>query len=147
MEIMKIYKIKYYWYEGEMETNYVAKAVTEEQFEKDIIKAKDFAKSLLGIKIKGFKPYLGKGYSVECLPEYYEQIIWYLIKKLGYIKCEIDNYITYVVDDEVDYREKIIIIKRESLIKDTQINKAEYRGKKKKNYLLPLREQCEVHPK
>ena len=108
--IYNIFKIKYVWYEGDERTSYLAKAVTEEQFEKDILKARDFARSLLGKVIKDLKPYLGKGYSVECLPEFYQQIIWYLTEKLGYLECEIDDYITYFVED--DYTSKIDIRKQ-----------------------------------
>jgi len=107
--IYNIFKIKYVWYEGDNRTSYLAKQVNEKQFEKDILKARDFARSLIGKKVKGFD-YLGKGYSVECLPEYFEQIIWYMIEKLGYLECDIDKWVAYFVED--DYSDEITIRKR-----------------------------------
>jgi len=98
---MKIFKIQYDWYEGEHEETLLGKNVSSEEFEKDLIKAKEFAESLIGKEIKEGK-YLGKGYRVSCLPEYYEQIIWFLITKLDYIVCEYNNNIKYVVDDDQD---------------------------------------------
>ena len=39
---------------------------------------------------------------MDCLPEYYEQIIWFLIEKLGYIESYFDEDISYNVDDSPD---------------------------------------------
>jgi len=95
---MKVFKIEYSWYEGEHGETLLGKNIEREEFEKDMAKAKKFAESLIGKEIKG-REYLGKGYRVECLPEYYEQIIWFLTGKLGYIECYFDDDITYQVDD------------------------------------------------
>lgn len=73
-KIFRIFKIEYNWYEGEHGEIFLGKYVEKEKFEKDLTKAKQFAKSLIGKKVK-HQNYLGKGYSVECLPEYYQQII------------------------------------------------------------------------
>jgi len=116
-----IFKIRYEWYEDDADTSYLAKAVNEKQFEKDVTKARDFARSLLGKKIKDLKPYLGKGYSVECLPEFYMQIIWYLIEKLGYLECNIDKWTAYFVED--DYSDKITIRKRTEEYKFKEVGK------------------------
>lgn len=92
-----IFKIEYNWCEGEHEETFMEKDVDKDQFERDLIKAKEFAESLMGKEVKD--NYLGKGYSVECLPEYYEQIIWFLTNKMGYIECYFDDNISYHVDD------------------------------------------------
>lgn len=98
---MRIFKIEYQWYEGDYSETLLGKDVSAEEFEKDLIKAKEFAESLIGKNInKG--EYLGKGYKVECLPEFYEQIIWFLITKLGYIDCDYDTDVKYAVDDNSD---------------------------------------------
>ncbi len=98
---MNIFKIEYHWHEGEYEDTLLGKNVEREEFEKDIINAKEFAESLIGKKIEEGE-YLGKGYRIDCLPEYYEQIIWFLTEKLGYIICHIDEDIDYTVDDFSD---------------------------------------------
>ena len=72
--------------------------IDKKKFEKDLIDAKKFAISLIGNEIKN-KDYLGKGYSIECLPEFYEQIIWFLINKKGYIECYFDENTKYNIDD------------------------------------------------
>ena len=95
---MNIFKIEYDWYEGEHSETLLVKNVKREEFEKDIINAKEFAESLIGKEIKEGE-YLGKGYRVDCLPEYYEQILWFLTKRLGYIECDYNEDITYNVDD------------------------------------------------
>ncbi len=98
MNELNIFKIEYDWCEGEHEETLLGKNVEREEFEKDTIKAKKFAESLIGTKIKKGN-YLGKGYCVQCLPEYYEQIIWFLTKKLKYVVCNFDSDIRYNVDD------------------------------------------------
>ena len=127
--IYNIFKIRYEWYEDDADTSYLAKAVNGKQFEKDVTKARDFARSLLGKKIKDLKPYLGKGYSVECLPEFYMQIIWYLIEKLGYLECNIDKWTTYFVED--DYSDKITIRKRTEKYKFKEVGKCRKKKIKK----------------
>jgi hypothetical protein len=103
---MNLFKISYNWYEGEYEDTLLGKDVTREQFEKDLLEAKLFAISLKGIHIDIFAdsrtPWEGNGYSVECLPEYYGQIVWFLINKKDYIECSINENITYDVDDWAD---------------------------------------------
>ena len=93
-----IFKIEYDWYEGEHEEILLGKNIDKKKFEKDLIEAKNFALGLIGNEIKN-KDYLGKGYSVECLPEFYEQIIWFLINKKGYIECYFDENTKYNIDD------------------------------------------------
>lgn len=117
---LNIFKIEYYWYEGEHEETLLGKNVERADFEKDIIKAKKFAESLIGKEIKKGE-YLGKGYSVQCLPEYYEQILWFLTEKLGYVECNYDEDITYYVDDSCD--KKISITKSEKTIKQTELSR------------------------
>ena len=106
-----IFKVEYNWYEGEHEEAFLGKSIEREEFEKDLIEAKDFAKSLIGKNYKN-RVYLGKGYSVECLPEYYEQIIRFLVENKSYVECYFDNKISYSVDD-FDDGKKIHISKCE----------------------------------
>jgi len=114
---MEIFKISYTWYEGEYEETYLGKDVNKKEFEKDIAEARKFAQNLVGKKAdKG--EYLGKGYEVECLPEYYNQIIWFLINKKGYIDCAIDDS-EYYVGDEMEH--KIIIERKDEKITRTKI--------------------------
>ena len=56
--------------------------------------------------------YLGKGYRVQCLPEYYEQIIWFLTEKMGYIECYYDQDINYDVDEISNKKIMINIYKK-----------------------------------
>jgi len=93
-----LFKIEYDWYEGEHGETLVSKNVKAEEFEKDLIEAKDFALSLRDKKISEGN-YLGKGYRVECLGEYYEQIIWFLVNKKEYTEIYYDQDIGYKVDD------------------------------------------------
>jgi len=97
---MQIFKIQYDWYEGEHNETLVAKDVEDLEFEKDILEARAFAESLKGIEIKDYD-YLGKGYSVECLPQFYEQIIWFLVNKKGYLTCFYDNEISYDIGEDI----------------------------------------------
>ena len=115
---MKIFKIEYQWYEGEHDETLLGKNVEVDKFEKDLIKAKEFAESLIGKDIKEGE-YLGKGYRVSCLPEYYEQIIWFLTTKLQYVECDYDNNIKYAVDDNSD--KKIHLSKAEKKIERVDI--------------------------
>ncbi len=109
-----IFKVEYSWYEGEHEETLLGKEVERDEFERDIIKAKKFAESLLG-KVIEKGEYLGKGYRVNCLPEYYAQIVWFLTERLGYIICYSDEEIDYSVDDLSN--RKIEINKSERKIK------------------------------
>jgi len=101
------------WYEGEYGETLIGKKISGEDFEKDLVEAKRFAESLIG-KIVESGEFLGKGYRVECLPEFYEQILWYLTEKLGYIYCNYDEDVYYDVDDDMD--KKIDISKVENKI-------------------------------
>jgi len=112
-----IFKIEYTWYEEDYGKTLLCKNVERKEFEKDLIEAKNFAESLIGKKIKR-ADYLGKGYSVECLPEYYEQIIWFLIEKKGYSECIFDKDIIYSIDDSSNGK-KIQIKRYEKEIKIT----------------------------
>lgn len=118
MADFNIFKIEYYWPEDEHEESLLGKEVKREEFEKDIIKAKEFAESIIGKEIKEGE-YLGKGYTLQCLPEYYEQIIWFFTEKLGYIICHFDKGIHYDIDDFSD--KKIIITKIEKNIKRSEL--------------------------
>lgn len=115
---MNIFKVEYSWYEDEHEETLLGKDVEREEFEKDIVKAKKFAESLIGKEIKHGK-YLGKGYNVQCLPEYYEQIIWFLTERLGYIICDLDEHSHYTVDDFSD--KKINITKSTRKIERSEL--------------------------
>ena len=118
MNNLNIFKIEYHWYEGEYEETLLGKDVERKEFEKDLLKAKEFAESLIGKEIKEGN-HLGKGYRVDCLPEYYEQIIWFLIEKLGYLICSFDETIIYNIDDFRD--KKIGINKSERKIKWSEL--------------------------
>ncbi|MBS3149705.1 hypothetical protein J4455_03370 [Candidatus Woesearchaeota archaeon] len=114
-----IFKLEYYWYEGEHEETLLGKNIERVKFEKDLVEAKNFAKSLIGKEHKE-NDYLGKGYSVECLPEYYKQIIWFLIEKKGYTECYFDEDTSYSIDDLTNGKE-IQIKKYEKKIKISEL--------------------------
>ena len=101
MENLNIFKIEYDWHEGDHGEILLGKRINRESFENDFIKAKEFAESLVGKKIED-ENYIGKGYHIECLPAYYEQIVWFLINKLGYIECNYNDETTYHVEDTYD---------------------------------------------
>ena len=122
MKEFNVFKMEYSWYEGEHEETWLGKVVDEKEFEQDLCKAKDFAENLMGKTIKG--EYLGKGYSVECLPEYYHQIIWYLMHKANYVSCEVGEEVSYDIDDDA-HGNKITITRCEK-----QIQRQEIKGKK-----------------
>ena len=112
-----IFKIEYSWYEGEYEATFLGKWIEQREFEKDLIKAKKFAEGLIGKETKDFD-YLGKGYNVECLPEYYNQIIWFLMIKLRYTVCYMNNNLRYNVDsgeDNIQVRREEEKVEREDL--------------------------------
>lgn len=119
MEELNIFKVEYDWCEGEHGEELLGKSVERKEFEKDLIKAKNFAKSLIGKEIKSGE-YLGKGYIVQCLPEYYRQIIWFLEKKLGYIICCFDKNISYSIEDFSE--NEIYVNKTENKRKTTKLN-------------------------
>ena len=98
MTYFTIFRIRYDWYDGEHNEALIAKEISKESFEEDLLKAKEFAKGLIGKKVQG--DYLGKGYRVECLPAYYEQILWHLTNKSGYIYCDFYEDVEYSVEDD-----------------------------------------------
>ena len=113
-----IFKIEYDWYEGEHDETLLAKEVSREEFEKDLIEAKNFAMNLLGINVS-LGSYLGVGYSVQCLPEYYEQIVWFMTNKKGYVVCNFDEDFRYNIDDSV--KEQIGINVLKTVIKNYEL--------------------------
>lgn len=118
--LFNIFKVTYSWYEGEYEECLLGKKVSIDEFEKDLTTAKDFAESLIGTEIKDHD-YLGKGYSVECLPQFYEQILWYLTNKQGYIVCSFNPNIEYDVDDGL-HKDKISVIKNKKEINHSELD-------------------------
>lgn len=117
MEKLRIFKIEYSWYEDEHEQVLLAKRVSPDQFEKDISAARQFAEKLRRTKADR-SDYLGKGYYLECLPEFFEQIVWLLTNKKGYEPCKFDIDISYDIDD---YSKIIGITKKEKTVKQTKI--------------------------
>jgi len=117
MTELNSFKLEYYWYEDEHEETILIKDVKREEFEKDL-EAKQFAEKIKGIKIKEGK-YLGKGYNIECLPEFYEQIIWFLKEKKKYKECQFNVDISYIIDD--DSNKEINIAKNEKITKRTDL--------------------------
>ncbi len=95
---MNIFKISYDWYEGEHQDILLGKDVGRDEFEKDLLEAKEFAEGLIGKEIPTGE-YIGKGYRVDCLPEYFEQIIWFLTTKAGYKECSYEQLREYHIDD------------------------------------------------
>ena len=118
MTELNSFKLEYYWYEDEHEETILIKDVKREEFEKDLLEAKQFAEKIKGIKIKEGK-YLGKGYNIECLPEFYEQIIWFLKEKKKYKECQFNVDISYIIDD--DSNKEINIAKNEKITKRTDL--------------------------
>ena len=116
--VHNLFKIEYDWYEGEHEETLLGKDIEKEGFEKDTIEARNFARNLIGKEIKRGE-YLGKGYKVECLPEFYEQIIWFLINNKGYIEYCFDEDIAYSINDSAD--KEIAITKSENTINQTEL--------------------------
>ena len=97
-DYFNLFKLEYDWYEGEHEEMLLSKDVELKEFDRDLIESKNFAISLIGKKVEN-NNFLGKGYAVECLPEFYQQIIWFLINKKGYIKCSFNEDFSYRVED------------------------------------------------
>ena len=114
-----VFKIEYDWYEGEHEESLLGKNIEREEFEKDLKEAKKFAVRLIGKKIIDHN-YLGKGYNVECLPEFYRQIIWFLKNKKSYIECNFDEDITYEVDD-TSGKDKITLTRSEKSVSKKEL--------------------------
>jgi len=112
-----IFKIEYYWYEGEHEETFLGKDVNKDEFEKDLLEARNFAEKLKGVEIKEGE-YFGRGYRVECLPEFYNQIIWFLINKKEYKECQLNEDISYAIDDS---NKEIGITKDEKTTKITEL--------------------------
>lgn len=121
MNGFQIFKISYQWYEDDHEETLLGKNVSKDDFENDLIEARKFAEGLIGAKIKEGS-YLGKGYRVECLPEYYEQILWFLTEKKGYVECDMDVDVEYFIDDESSGK-KMAIRKRMRKIEWQEVNK------------------------
>ena len=117
MANFNLFRIKYEWYEGDCGEILIGKKVSVEEFENELIKAKDFAKSLSGKKIKS-GDYLGKGYRVECLPEVFEQILWYLTEKEEYIECSYDESVCYDIDDNQNKKVTITKLKKKTESKE-----------------------------
>ena len=116
-----IFKIEYDWYEGERGETFLGKNVEREEFEKDLLEARDFAKSLLGKK-EEMGDYLGEGYSVECLPQYYSQIIWFLVEKKGYTDCYLEEDTHYSINDNADHNiSSIGITRSEETVNHTEL--------------------------
>ena len=118
MTELNSFKLEYYWYEDEHEETILIKDVKREEFEKDLLEAKQFAEKIKGIEIKEGK-YLGKGYKIECLPEFYEQVIWFLTEKKQYKECQFNGDISYIIDD--DSNKEINIAKNEKITKRTDL--------------------------
>ncbi len=114
---MNIFKVKYTWYEDDCGETLVGKDVKQEEFERDLKEARDFATSLMKIEIKEGK-WLGKGYSVNCLPEYYETIIWFLLKKKQYVVCYL-NHAEFFVDD--NFNREIELSRFETKLEETKL--------------------------
>ncbi len=119
MTKFKIFKIEYDWFEGEHGESLLINKVPKEKFEKDILEAKEFAEKLKEVEIKEGE-FLGKGYRVKCLPEFYQQIIWFLIEKKGYQECRFDSKVSYVVDDTLN--KEISVEKFEKITKKCILN-------------------------
>ena len=118
MTELNVFKVEYYWYEGEHEECLLIKDVKKEEFEKNLLEAKSFAEKLKGVEIKEGE-YLGKGYKIECLPEFYEQIIWFLKEKKEYKECQLNEDIEYIIDDNSN--KEIDITKNEKTTKRTEL--------------------------
>ena len=117
---IRIFKIEYSWCEGDYDKSLVGKNVSVKEFEKDLKEARNFAESLIGIEVE--RDYLGKGYAVECLPEFYRQIIWFLINKKGYLECEYNYLMSYDIDDSTrSGKIEIIINKVEKITEREEI--------------------------
>ena len=109
MSTMQLYKISYDYYEGEHEETLLAKDVDKEQFDKDIMEAKDYAQSLIGLKYK--KSNFSVPYSVEYLPEFYNKIVDYLETQKGYVEIHTNDDVCYEIDDrDLCYGKKEITI-------------------------------------
>ena len=119
MTYISIFKIRYEWYEGDHEEILLAKEVTKEQFEKDLTAAKDFAENLKGKENKEDSS-LRRRYSIECLPDFYLQVIWFLTEKKGYKECQYDESEEYYIED--DSEKTIGIQKRTKKIEWKKIN-------------------------
>ncbi|MBN2421832.1 hypothetical protein JXB41_01280 [Candidatus Woesearchaeota archaeon] len=112
--MLKVFKIKYTWYEGEEWTTYLTKDVETNVFEKDLKQSYKKAKIIA-------KELEEKGKGVDCRPEYYEHAI-NLLKKQGYKEIDVEvneTYPTYYINDhyvELEYffrkRRKIVEIKQ-----------------------------------
>lgn len=115
MTELNLYKFKYYWCEGEEQTTYLAKNVNESEFLTDLAQALEFANSLRGTELETNKFFeAGKNYGVECLPEYYAQVIYYMTEKLKYYEIDQDDRVEYILDDHTN---GLTVQKREETVK------------------------------
>jgi hypothetical protein len=92
--MLKLFKVMYVWYEGEVGCDHLVKDVEEKVFEKDLIKCFNDAKLLVKQKSK-------KGDCIDCLPEYYSKTIDLMLKKdyeIVLINVN-ETYTTYFIDD------------------------------------------------
>lgn len=112
---MNIFKINFFWWE-DYGKNLLAKDVTIDEFEKDLIQAKNYAQSLIGFEDD--ENAIEK-YSVECLPEYYDKIIWFLTKKLNYFLCNFDKDKTYYVEED---DKKILILRKDRVFTRNEVS-------------------------
>ncbi len=118
MTELNIFKVEYYWYEEEHEETILIKDVKPEEFEADLLEAKRFAEKIKGTEIKEGE-YLGKGYKIECLPEFYEQVIWFLTEKKQYKIGLLNEEISYIIKDGSN--KEIGITKNERITKRTNL--------------------------
>lgn len=119
MKKLRIFRIYYDWYEDDHNETLLGKEITEEEFEEDMREAVSFATSLIGKEAES-GDYLGKGYKVDCLPEYYEQILWFLINKKGYINCDFDMKVQYQINagfpDRVTAKKRIETVEWKDMV-------------------------------
>ena len=110
MNTMNLFKIQYSWYDGDEDEILLAKDATQEQFDKDIMEARDIAQSL--IKTSNSMTNI-EHYNVECLPSFYQEVIKYLQKQKGYIEISPNDDFHYEVHDKGSENKEIEIIKVE----------------------------------
>lgn len=113
-----INKLEYFWYEGEHWAMLLGKNSDENNFKRDIIKAKKYVESLIR---KNEKKKDSSEYNDDmmCLPHFYREIIQYLTEKLGYVQCDYDDRVSYQVDENP--LRKISVTKSEQIISTTEL--------------------------
>ena len=106
----RIFKIVYDWYEGEHGEILVCKDVTSGEFEKDLLECRNIDQGKIG---KGY-------YKVNCLPEYFEEILSQL-KKKEYFELEFNEDVSYFINDDritgevIELTKELNEIRREKL--------------------------------